>query len=113
MVRFMADAAFRAEQDAGRYAAHVRPINELVDELQDTGGRGWLPHVAPIHGGVLARLLFVLRDPGPRTREGTGSGYLCVENDDPTAEQQARAFDAVGIVPADRACRMVCVTECS
>jgi hypothetical protein len=35
------------------------------------------------------------------TREGSGSGYLCVENDDPTAEQQARAFAEVGIATAD------------
>ncbi|MDD7933722.1 hypothetical protein [Actinomycetospora straminea] len=42
----MAHASFRAEQEAGRYAEHVRPINELVDELSGTERR-WLPHVRP------------------------------------------------------------------
>lgn len=101
MVRLMADRAFRAGQDRDRYARHVRPINELVDGLRDADGRGWLPYVAPVHGGVRARLLSVLRDPGPMTQEGTGSGYLCVENDDATAEQQALAFAVVGIASAD------------
>jgi hypothetical protein len=101
MVRLMADGAFRAGQDRDRYADHVRPVNELVDELRGVDGRGWLPYVAPVHGGVRARMLFVLRDPGPMTREGTGSGYLCIENDDPTAERQDRAFASVGIAVAD------------
>ncbi|WP_052762081.1 uracil-DNA glycosylase family protein [Jiangella alkaliphila] len=88
----MADPAFRAEQERGRYAPHVRPINEFVDTLRDQDGRGWMPHVAPLHGGVEARLLSLLRDPGPKTRDGVGSGFLCIENDDPTAELQDIAF---------------------
>lgn len=83
----MAHASFRTEQEAGRYADHVRPINKLVDELSDSE-RGWMPHVAPAHGGVNARVLTILRDPGPMTRTGTGSGFLCVENDDQTAQTQ-------------------------
>jgi hypothetical protein len=57
MVRRMADPEFRAEQDRDRYAPHVRPVNELVDDLRDQDGRGWMPHVAPLHGGVTARVL--------------------------------------------------------
>lgn len=101
MARRMADEAFRREQERGRYAAHVRPINEFVDSLRGHDGRGWLPHVAPWHGGVNARVLSVLRDPGPATQDGTGSGFLCIENDDPTAERQAEAFAAVGVQPGD------------
>ena len=55
-MRRMAHTSFRAAQEAGRYAAHVRPINELVDELSGDE-RGWMPHVAPAHGGVDARVL--------------------------------------------------------
>ncbi|WP_327003056.1 uracil-DNA glycosylase [Dactylosporangium sp. NBC_01737] len=75
----------------------MRPINELVDELRDPDGRGWMPYVAPVHGGVNARVLSILRDPGPKTQDGTGSGYLCIENDDATAEQQYLAFQTAGI----------------
>ena len=101
LARRMADENFRTVQEQGRYAAHVRAINRMVDGLRDQDGRGWLPHVAPLHGGANARLLSVLRDPGPKVREGTGSGFLCIENDDPTAEQQLEAFAAVGIEPGE------------
>jgi len=101
MVRRMRDPGFRLEQERGRYAPHVRPVNELVDELRCRHGRGWMPYVAPWHGGVLARVLSVLRDPGPKTQDGVGSGFLCIENDDPTAELQCHAFTAAGIAPRD------------
>jgi hypothetical protein len=101
MARLMADVSFRRSQEADRYAAHVRPVNELVDALRDLDDRGWMPHVAPLHGGVDAQLLSVLRDPGPKVQEGIGSGFLCIENDDPTAERQANAFKAIGIEAAD------------
>jgi hypothetical protein len=84
----MRDAAFRQFQRDRRTDPHIAPINQLVARLQGYDGRGWLPEVAPMHGGVDARILSVLRDPGPMTREGSGSGFLCVENDDPTAETQ-------------------------
>lgn len=101
MARRMRDEAFRIEQEQRRYATHVRPINEMVDALRDQDGRGWMPHVAPWHGGAEARVLSVLRDPGPKTLDGVGSGFLCVENDDPTAELQAQIFEGVGIAPRD------------
>ncbi|MFH9725420.1 uracil-DNA glycosylase [Streptomyces sp. NPDC017254] len=97
----MREEAFRLEQEQERYAPHVRPINELVDALRGQDGRGWMPYVAPWHGGVEARVLSVLRDPGPKTQEGVGSGFLCVENDDPTAELQALIFEGAGVAPQD------------
>ncbi len=99
MVRLMADPAFRLRQERARYTAHVRPINELVDELRATE-LGFVPYVAPIHGGVHARMLTLLRDPGPATREGVGSGFLSIENDDVSAERQATTFAQVGIEPS-------------
>lgn len=101
MARRMRHDDFRRSQELHTYARHVRPINELVDALRGREGRGWVPYVAPMHGGVNSRLLFVLRDPGPATRAGTGSGFLCIENDDPSAERQARAFEAAGIDPGE------------
>jgi hypothetical protein len=85
MARRMADPHFRSQQRAKAYDDHVRPINEFVDALRTTGN-GWVPHVAPHHGGVEAQVLVVLRSPGPGTAHGTGSGFLSTENDDATAE---------------------------
>ena len=71
----MQDPAFRADQRNQMYAPHVEPINRLVDELASQG-LGWVPRVAPVHGGFDAQVLLVLRDPGPAVvdpdLEGTG-----------------------------------------
>jgi hypothetical protein len=97
----MANEEFRQEQWERRYDEHIAPINRLVDELQVKSDRGWLPYVAPMYGGVNARLLSVLRDPGPKTRSGQGSGFLCMENDDPSAEAIVGYFSEAGIDPLD------------
>jgi uracil-DNA glycosylase len=94
----MADVAFREQQWADRYAPHIAPINRYVDELREQG-RGWLPYVAPLHGGTDAQVLSILRDPGPATQHGVGSGFLCVENDDGSAELQAIYLEEAGLSP--------------
>lgn len=87
---------FREEQWRRRYDAHIAPINWLVDELRLTPGRGSVPYIAPMYGGIDAKLLSVLRDPGPKTQEANGgSGFLCMENNDATAEAISNlCFDA-------------------
>lgn len=97
----MADPVFRADQHARLRDPHVRPINEMVDRLRNQDDRGWMPYVAPLHGGVNARVLSVLRDPGPMTQDLEGSGCLCIENADPTAKRQCVLFRSVGVTPAD------------
>lgn len=102
--RRMRDPEFRESQFDDRYAPHVEPINRMVDRLRGIDGRGWMPYVAPLHGGVEARVLMLLRDPGRGTNnEGDrgGSGCLCVENDDATAERVATLLDEVGLTPTD------------
>lgn len=99
MVRRMRDAEFKADQIGHHSDPHIKPINEFVARLTDRDGRGWLPRVAPLHGGVDAKILSVLSDPGKATQDGKGSGFLCIENDDQTAETQCRLFDAHGISP--------------
>ncbi len=47
----MQGPAFRADQRNQMYAPRVEPINRLVDELASQG-LGWVPRVAPVHGGV-------------------------------------------------------------
>lgn len=88
MTARMRDPDFRAAQRDGLHLPHIEPVNRLVDHLAGHG-RGWLPHIAPVHGGTNARLLWILRDPGPAVAdpENYGTGFLCVENDDPTAHR--------------------------
>ncbi len=78
---------------------HVRPINELVDSLREPDR--WMPYVAPDHGGVNARVLSVLRDPGKGTYIEGGSGFLSVENNDDTAEAMSLRFAGAGIEISD------------
>jgi hypothetical protein len=100
--RRMRDPAFRRSQEDGLRLPHVAPLNALVDELRDEKSRGWVPYIAPIHGGIDARMLSILRDPGPMTHAETGgSGFLCLENDDPTAERFATLLDEAGLTPSD------------
>jgi hypothetical protein len=97
----MADPAFRAEQWNRRFDPHIAPINRYVDEIREVG-HGWAPYVAPIHGGIDARVLSILRDPGPATQDGdVGSGFLCVENDDASAALQCELLDHAGLSAAD------------
>jgi hypothetical protein len=97
----MRDPVFRRSQEQGIRLPHVAPVNNLVDQLREKG-RGLVPYVAPIYGGVEAEMLSVLRDPGPMTNEaarGSG-GFLCLENDDPAAELFATLLADAGIAPA-------------
>jgi hypothetical protein len=55
-----------------------------------------------MYGGIDARMLSVLSDPGPMTDAKTGgSGFLCLENDGPTAERIATLLDEAGIAASD------------
>lgn len=101
----MRDAAFKVKQFAGVHLPHVTAVNRLVEDLREPepaeGGRGWVPYVAPIHGGSEARILSILRDPGPMTHETGGSGMLCVENDDDSAALQCDLLAEAELSPMD------------
>lgn len=94
----MRDDLFRDEQRQHCFDVHIAPINRLVDELRLDG---WAPYVAPMYGGINARILSILRDPGPKTQESTGSGFLSWENDDATAETISELFAGAGIEARD------------
>lgn len=91
---------YRNEQWQHRFDSHIAPINQLIDKLRNSG-HGEVPYVAPIYGGVNARLLSVLRDPGPMTQGHKGSGFLSMENDDATAETICGYFSNSGIDAKD------------
>ena len=100
-VRRMADPVFRKRQFDGLREPHIAPFTELVDDLVAGGDRGWMPYIAPMYGGVNARVLSIFRDPGPKTQNDTGSGMLCCQNDDPSAELHATLLTEAGIPVAE------------
>lgn len=84
MPRQMALKSFRDLQWANRYAPHIAPVNEYVDEMRGRG-RGWSPNVALLPGS--RRSAADDRDKAPLTpstlwavqRGASGSGSrLCV-----------------------------------
>jgi hypothetical protein len=98
MVRRMSEDGFREEQWRHRNDAHISQINHFVDELRRIQGSDSVPYIAPMYGGVNARLLSVLRDPGPKTQVTKGgSGFLSMENDDASAEAISNLFNDAGI----------------
>lgn len=71
-------------------ADHVRPLNDLVREINAARGEPATPWFDPGGGGVRAELLILLECPGPKasahehSRRG-GSGFVSPDNDDTTA----------------------------
>jgi len=97
----MSSPHFQQQQWNQRFAQHIEPVNSLVDALVREGGVS-MPYVAPLYGGVNSKVLFVFQDPGPGTNlSGKGSGFLCSENDDPSAELFAVCLDQAGLRVGD------------
>ena len=92
------DKAYRDDLYRRRYDRSVRPINEYVDKLRSER-RVSIPYVAPTYGGVDARLLTLMQDPGPKTdlANADGSGMICLENVDLSAARQKFFLDEAGI----------------
>jgi hypothetical protein len=97
----MRDPEFRRSQENGLRLPHVAPINALVDALRGEG-RGWVPYIAPVCSGVEARMLSILQDHGSMTDSAQrGGGFLCLENDDATAERFATVLIDAGLGAED------------
>ncbi|MEU3472655.1 uracil-DNA glycosylase [Rhodococcus sp. NPDC006774] len=76
-------------------------MNEFVDSLREADRRGWVPYLAPLHGGVGSRVLSVLGNPGAMTQNVSGSAFVSIENADPTSERQCELFAKVEISALD------------
>jgi hypothetical protein len=97
MARAMRDEAYRDGQWAQRYTGRVAAVNRFIDELGAGHEAGHPPYVPLICGGVDALALSISRDPGPKAGGITGSGFLSVENDDPSAERMGWFLRNAGI----------------
>ena len=72
---------------------HIAPITDLVDRLRSEKGPD-IPYVDPHTGGIDARILFVLKRPGPRASD---TDFLSLSNPDQTARNSLEIFAEVGI----------------
>lgn len=83
---------------------HMRPLTKMIAAFRDEG-RGYVPDMDPLDGGVRARLLFLMEKPGPMTAPGEtgrqGSGFISRDNDDQTAAAIFAFMNAAGI-PRDQ-----------
>ena len=89
----MSDAAHRSAQRQRLLEDHIAPITRFVERLRLRHGVG-VPYVDPDCGGTQAKLLFVLRRPGPRAAE---TQFLSVGNPDQTARNHLNALAEIGI----------------
>jgi hypothetical protein len=97
MARGMRDEDYRDDQWVHRYAGSVAAINRFIDELGAENETGHPPYIPPICGGIDALALSISRDPGPKAGGIKGSGFLSIENDDPSAERMGKFLREAGI----------------
>jgi hypothetical protein len=79
----------------------IAPITDLVNALRWQRSYD-VPYVAPMYGGVEARLLTVLTSPGRQTRAAPGgTGFLCIENPDRAAATIKRLMSEADMDPRE------------
>jgi len=79
----------------------IAPITDLVDALRQQRPYD-VPYVAPMYGGVEARLLTVLTSPGRQTRMAPGgTGLMCIENPDRAAATVKHLISEADIDPRE------------
>ncbi len=100
MFRSMADPGFVRSQREGVDLGDVAALNAYIRTLADPE-RGVPPLIAPMHGGASASILAVYRDPGPKAAGERGSGFLCWENNDASAERMAGLATCAGLLATD------------
>lgn len=78
---------------------HIAQLTDWVAALRAGDPDTEYPDFDPEGGGIEADILFLKEKPGPRTsfRAG-GSGFISVNNDDPTAEWSCRFMAQAGIL---------------
>ncbi len=80
-----ADAVERRHALLATRPAHMAALIDYNEALRRQKPDWKVPDLDPASGGTEARALFLLEKPGPKADRGTGSGFISVHNDDPTA----------------------------
>ena len=101
MVGLPPDDEFWQEQRDQLRIPRIAPITDLVEALRQQRPYD-VPYVAPMYGGVEARLLTVVTSPGRQTRAAPGgTGFLCIENPDRAAATVKRLMSEADIGPRE------------
>lgn len=95
------DPALVAAKLARLDEPHVRPLNEMVREINRSRGAETTPWFDPDGGGAGALTLFLLECPGRMATAGRGSGIISADNDDQTAANFFALREEAGL-PRDR-----------
>jgi uracil-DNA glycosylase len=83
------------------HARHAAPLNRLVEEINAGRDAHLAPWFDPDGGGINARVLFLLENPGRRATSARGSGFISADNNDDTAANFFRLRDQAGL-PRDQ-----------
>ncbi|MFS2028970.1 MULTISPECIES: uracil-DNA glycosylase [unclassified Curtobacterium] len=88
--------------DMLRTAKDTLPLEAWARDVEDRRRRQQpeivLPHFDPAETGIRSQVLLLLEAPGPKTvPEWGGSGFISVDNNDPTAQNVWRTRDEVGL----------------
>ncbi len=74
---------------------HIRPLTQFVEKIRNEKNLLYeIPYFDPLDGGVNARCLSVLQDPGRKTQE---TGFVSRNNPDATAENFYKAYKEANI----------------
>ena len=86
---------------------HVAPLTKYVRNLRKLE-QGEVPFFDPMDGGISAKILFILQNPGKRTlhkitpgHKTPGSGFISRNNDDETAKNTFELLQEAGIPRED------------
>lgn len=71
---------------------HIAPLTRFVDEIRTQGYD--VPYFDPCDGGIEAKALFLLQDPG---KKAIKSGFISRNNDDQSAENQLKFQKEAGL----------------
>jgi hypothetical protein len=99
MARRMAQLEFRQEQIEGVHDPRVATVNDYCDLLA-TRANLQVPYIPPHYDTRDASIVVMSSNPGPKAGGDNGSGFLSIENDDPSAERMAGIFEAVDLTTA-------------
>lgn len=93
------DPAVLVERTSRLNEPHVAPLNAWVRDLSERlGPEAIVPFIDPGDGGVTARILWLLKAPGPKaTTQRGGSGMISCNNNDQTAENTWRTREEAGV----------------
>lgn len=94
--RANANPAVVAEKISRVHSGPNTAINAFVDSLKAGRPGCDLLYVDPDYGGVEARILMLLQDPGPQASAG-GSNMLSISNNDSTAQTVCELLDEAAI----------------